>query len=388
LKVLDRNGNPVRAEMLFHSGEHPTLRLTTAEGYQLTGTANHPVLCLVNVLGVPTLLWKLFEEIQPGDRVVLQRTPRDDHSAPSWSEAAAAIVLGAFVSEGFVSTHRAGFNNVDEEFFGLVLAAYDTAVGGSRYVYSRQISTGSTLHELDVQDLSALRRSVLAELAGHRSAGKRVPEFVYTGSTACKRMFLQALFTGDGSASALPRGTVQVSYSTRSEQLAIDVQQLLLEFGVISKRYRHATGEHKVVITNRRDAYLFATRIGFLGRKQDKLSEIVQALPSSTRSMSGDHVPFVADYIRANGATRWTERDWLRRHNVDRIERWEHNRAKIVERITNGEVLDVVEPLVDGRFYYAEVRSIEDAGVRPVYSLRIDTDDHAFVTNGFVSHNT
>ena len=26
--------------------------------------------------------------------------------------------------------------------------------------------------------------------------------------------------------------------------------------------------------------------------------------------------------------------------------------------------------------------------VQPVYSLRVDTDDHAFITNGFVSHNT
>ena len=29
-----------------------------------------------------------------------------------------------------------------------------------------------------------------------------------------------------------------------------------------------------------------------------------------------------------------------------------------------------------------------DAGVQPVYSLRVDTADHAFITNGFVSHNT
>jgi DNA gyrase subunit A len=388
LKVLDRNGDPVRADRLFHSGEHPTLRITTKEGYQLTGTLNHPVLCLVDVLGVPTLLWKLLGEIRPGDRVALQRTPRDDFGAPSWSEAAAAIVLGAFVSEGFVSGTRAGFNNIDEDFFGLVLAAYDAAIGGSRYVSSRTIASGSTLHELDVQDLTALNRSVLAELAGQRSAQKRVPEFVWSGSTARKRMFLQALFTGDGSASALPRGTVQISYSTRSEQLAIDVQQLLLEFGVVSRRYLHATGEHKVVITNRRDAFLFATRIGFIGRKQDKLTEIVQALPQGTTSMSGDHVPFVADYVRAHGATRWTERDWLRRHNIDRIERWEHHRHEIAARITNREVLDVVEPLVDGRFYYAELASVEDAGVRPVFSLRVDTDDHAFVTNGFVSHNT
>ena len=38
---------------LFDSGAHPTLRLRTAEGFELTGTRNHPVLCLVDMAGVP-----------------------------------------------------------------------------------------------------------------------------------------------------------------------------------------------------------------------------------------------------------------------------------------------------------------------------------------------
>ena len=37
-----------------------------AEGYELTGTANHPVLCLVDMAGVPLLMWKLLEEIHSG----------------------------------------------------------------------------------------------------------------------------------------------------------------------------------------------------------------------------------------------------------------------------------------------------------------------------------
>src|SRR3954469_13064638 len=73
LEVLDRLGRPVRASKLFHSGEHPTLRLRTREGYELTGTHNHPVLCLVDMVGVPLLLWKLLDEVQPGDHVLLAR---------------------------------------------------------------------------------------------------------------------------------------------------------------------------------------------------------------------------------------------------------------------------------------------------------------------------
>src|SRR5436305_5836355 len=51
LDVQNRTGGRVRASKLFHSGTHPTRRLTTREGYELTGTLNHPVLCLVPVAG-------------------------------------------------------------------------------------------------------------------------------------------------------------------------------------------------------------------------------------------------------------------------------------------------------------------------------------------------
>src|SRR5690348_14328323 len=71
LKVRDRNGDLVRASKLFHSGDHPTIRLRTREGYELTGSLNHPVLCLVPVVGVPTLLWKLLSEVRAGDVVVM-----------------------------------------------------------------------------------------------------------------------------------------------------------------------------------------------------------------------------------------------------------------------------------------------------------------------------
>ncbi|MFG1758043.1 intein-containing DNA gyrase subunit A [Micromonospora echinofusca] len=388
LKVRDRNGDLVRASKFFHSGEHPTLKLRTREGYELTGTHNHPVLCLVDVAGVPTLLWKLLAEISPGDRVVLQRTAPDEIGYPMLEHVEAAVLAGAFVSEGWVSEGRAGFDNVDREFFVRVLAAYDLAVGGRRYVSQRTIASGSLLHELDVQDLSALRQSLLGELVGARSADKFVPEFVWQGPAAVKRAFLQALFEGDGSSSLLPRNTIQISYSTRSERLAREVQQLLLEFGVVSRQCRYDTGEIKVVVTNRRDARIFAAQVGFLGRKQAKLESELASVPATSTALSGDHVPLVGDFIREHGATRWTERDWLRRHNVDRIERWERDRDEIAARITETEVLDVVEPLVDGRFYYAEVADVVDAGVQPVYSIRVDTDDHSFVSDGFVSHNT
>ncbi|MDQ4024300.1 MAG: DNA gyrase subunit A, partial [Actinomycetota bacterium] len=95
-----------------------------------------------------------------------------------------------------------------------------------------------------------------------------------------------------------------------------------------------------------------------------------------------------ASYVRAEGAVSWRDREWLVKHNVDRIERWERDREQILSKITSPEVRKVVEPLVDGRYYYARLAPVEPAGVQPVYSIRVDSDDHSFVTNGFVSHNT
>jgi DNA gyrase subunit A len=387
LEVLDRLARPVRASRLFHSGDHPTLRLRTKQGHELTGTHNHPVLCLVDMAGVPLLLWKLLEEVEPGDRVLISRTSQSAAKELSKGEDDLALLAGAFVSEGWISAKRAGFNNIDEDFFGQVVAAYDAVVGGPRYVAVREIASGSLLHELDVQNLERLRQSPLAELSG-LAREKRVPEFVWQSNAAFKRAFLRSLFTGDGSSSRLPRNTIQVSYSTYSEQLARDVQLLLLEAGVVSRICRYEKGEFKVVISNRRDARIFSTHVGFLGKKQEKLARALATIPVTSRALSHDHVPFMAEYVRAESGSRWTDRDWLQRHNVDRIERWEQGGTGILERIASSEVREVITPLVTGDYFYAEVESISDVGVQPVFSIRVESEDHSFLTNGFVSHNT
>jgi DNA gyrase subunit A len=320
LKVLDRHGDPVVADRLFHSGEHQTHTLRTAEGYEVTGTANHPLLCLVAVGGVPTLLWKLIEEVRSGDHVVLQRTPPVE--------------------------------------FG--------PAGG--------------------HDVTALKQSRFWEMVG-RSANTYVPDWIWHSPTTVKRVFLQALFEGDGTCSKLPRNMIQVSYSTRSERLAKDVQQMLLEFGVVSRRYGHAVGEYKVVVANRAQAELFVRQVGFGGAKQQKLVGILSSM-SPCAGMDGDHVPGLAAFIRRHCRSRWVDRDWLNRHNIDRIQRWRTRGAEILSRIADPDVRAIATELTDGRFYYARVASVTDAGMQPAYSLRIETADHAFITNGFISHNT
>lgn len=387
LKVVDRHGNPVVVDRLFHSGEHQTYTVRTAEGYVVTGTANHPLLCLVDVGGVPTLLWKLIEELGPDDHVVLQRTPPVEFGPAEWDDTMEGLLLGAFISGGYISESEAGFANNDADYFRSVVAAFDAIVGGKRGVDQQTIASGSVQHTLYVWNTAALKRSRLWGMVGRKSANKYVPEWLWHSPAAVKRAFLQALFEGDGSCSSLPRNAIQVSYSTPSKQLAVDVQQMLLEFGVISRRYEHAVGEYKVVISNRAQAESFAAQVGFGGAKQTKLTTILGSMPPCA-GIDSDYVPGLARFIRKHSGSGWFDQDWLNSHNIDRLSRWRRDGDEILSRIADPDVRAIATDLTDGRFYYARVESVTEAGVQPVYSLRVDTEDHAFLTNGFVSHNT
>ena len=46
-----------------------------------------------------------------------------------------AVLLGAFVSEGWVGQRRAGFNNVDRDYFDEVLAAYERTADLFEYLF-------------------------------------------------------------------------------------------------------------------------------------------------------------------------------------------------------------------------------------------------------------
>src|SRR5262249_36677008 len=119
-----------------------------------------------------------------------------------------------------------------------------------------------------------------------------------------------------------------------------------------------------------------------------KLARELAAVPRESRALSSDFVPFLASFIRGRSGSRWADKDWLRRHNIDRVERWERDGEQILSRVASAEVRAVVAPLLARGSPYAGGRSVEPAGVRPVSSIRVESPCHSFLTNGLVSHNT
>ncbi|MEY2402216.1 MAG: gyrase subunit, partial [Ilumatobacteraceae bacterium] len=393
LMVVDRDGKPVRATKAFNSGVHPTKRVTTKAGFSLRGSHNHPVLCLVPIAGVPMFQWLQLDEILPGTVVCIARNAWMN-VVPTARESMLGVLCGAWVSEGWASDTRAGFNNTDKTFFDDVLYAYDTLVGGPRYVYNRQTRVDrKEIFELDIQNLASFRTGPLAELIGSRAAEKFIPEVVWRGGWGVKRAFLMACFEGDGGPRVAHDG-FSIHYTTYSDRLGRDLQEMLSEFGVIAsrKQYTRASGkvEHRLIISGLRNVRAFAERIGFLATKQAKLQDLISRSPLRPHRLSADHVPFVASFVRSEVAfdTRGSGRKWLTQHNFDRVERWDTERLRIIDRIKDDEILRTILPIMDSGYRFEEVASVTDEAPAVVYSLRVDSDDHSFLAGGFVNHNT
>ena len=111
---------------------------------------------------------------------------------------------------------------------------------------------------------------------------------------------------------------------------------MLLEFGVVSRLCSYASGEWKVYVGNRREARLFADRVGFWGRKQTKLRAILDGIPESSTAMSSDHVPFVADYLEGR-----TTKDIARQLDIS-VKTAENHRAHMMEKIGAHNTAEVV----------------------------------------------
>jgi DNA gyrase subunit A len=338
--LLDRDGKPVHVSKVFNSGVHPTKRVTTDYGFSIRGSHNHLVLCLVPVAGVPMFQWLQLDEITPGTVVCIARNAWMD-VVPTARESMLGTLCGAWVSEGWASESRAGFNNTDERF----------------------------------------------------SADKFVPECVWRGGWGVKRAFLMACFEGDGGPRVAPDGFT-IHYTTYSERLGRELQELLAEFGVIAsrRRYTRHSGavEHRLIISGLRNVRAFADRIGFLATKQEKLRELISHAPVRPHRLSADAVPFVAGFVRSElpADTRGSGRKWLTRHNFDRVERWETERLRIIDRIKDPEILATILPIMDSGYRFERVAEVVDSEPAEVYSVRVDSDDHSFLAGGFVNHNT
>ena len=84
---------------------------------------------------------------------------------------------------------------------------------------------------------------------------------------------------------------------------------------------------------------------------------------------AGEPIPFVGEYVYLEtGLDLSVARQW--------------------RDIDDTEVLATIAPIVESRYRFERLVSVEPAEPAEVYSVRVDTEDHSFLAGGFVNHNT
>jgi len=374
---------PAKVSAFMPQGKREIFELRTRAGLRIRATANHPFLMLKR--------WVPLSDLRAGDRIAVAReipvfgqTP-----IPEWE----ATLLGLMISEGQCDTpgHSPTYTTADPALVALLKLAMTASGLGEitykgRYGYrlvNRKGRGGIAARNRAHDWLRNLGLNVGA-------ADKFVPQNVFTAPEPSVRLFLQALFSGDGSIYHSDQG-IFLEYYSKSRRLIEDVHHLLLRFGIFSlireKTTAIGTRACKVQITDKDQILRFAKRIGFSpgSLKQRLLDEkILPMIAAQPRRKSNfDTLPQEAWAI-AGAAARvgGLSLNSLGIHTSP-DQSMPMSAAVRVARMTGDPYLT---PLIDGPVW-DEVERIEPAGFEEVFDITVPTL-HNFVANDFIVHNS
>jgi DNA gyrase subunit A len=408
IAVRSVGGRTQRAERWFDCGEHPTLRVRTRYGYELTGTPNHPVLvCLADPTGKPRLAWKTLDTLQVGEYLVIDRgietqagTPVDltpyyptlspatrRHTLPTQLDEPLAFLMGALVAEGTLADDRIEFTCTPGEFADEFVRCWARVFPDCRLHQWLRPPVGfgkRPFWQMQVVSQQVVRLLSNLGLRG-RSAERVVPEAILRAPQAVQAAFLRGLFEGDGCVERSGRSLMRVSLVSASKRLLQQVQVMLLHFGIVARLTqdtRRATW--RLILTGARNLQRYAASIGFVSEAKRKALEAVLNDATGRVLSKTDFVPYLSAYVRRT-ATR--HREWLSKHNFDRPERLADALPRLLEALTP-EDAEFLCALAEGRYFFDPIVAIEDAGTQRVYSIRVASECHSFVANGFINHNT
>ena len=261
----------------------------------------------------------------PDDCVVLQRTPPVEFGPADWHRHAGGAAVRRVHQRGFRIRDAGGLQQPRPRLSSTWSSPRMTrswAVGVTVFSHHRiGLAAARARHPKPVgteEDTpaatcaaSALRTSSFP--SGYGTRRRR------SSAHSCRRCSRATAL-----ARALPRNTIQVSYSTRSKQLAVDVQQMLLEFGVVveavSARDGRAQGRH-----HQPRARGNVRRTSRFRRRQAGEADENPGVPC--RQVRGGTTTTSRAWRNSSARTavvRWADQEWLHKHNVDRIRALAH----------------------------------------------------------------
>jgi hypothetical protein len=283
----------------------------------------------------------------------------------------------------------------------LIAPAVRLGMTGMRRVPPGESTRGWTLRASATA--AALRLGTLGYVWGHRSAGKRVPEFVMQADRESARQFVRAYFDAEGTVTAGAAADLEIM--TASEGMAHDLCTLLRRFGIYSRihpKMAAATNGRNVKRTYFRVAVggsalrLFVQEIGSDKPQKAQRLQRVAALPVNNNLDTVYVADVVAEAKRLTGLGR--QRSGGVFTNV-----YVTGRQPTMNAVTAESLLRLLEAhgtpgaaalaervrwRLNADVFFVRVESVEEEPYAGwVYDLEVE-GTHNFVANHLLVHNT
>ncbi|WP_448601232.1 LAGLIDADG family homing endonuclease [Thermoflexus hugenholtzii] len=406
--VVASEGGPRRATKFYVNGVAHTLRVVTRRGYVLQGTDGHRIRVWENGKWV----WRRLDELKPSMRIPIvagmigtpQRVELDipankdprctDVRFPSHVTPELAYLVGFFMGDGSLKQRSMRLSVSDPELKEELVRRIREVFGVEPRLLqdprSRRLWSVEIHSKLLVEFWRKNGFNKIPARPGHRGKGYQphVPiKILQTNDPRIYGAFLAGLLDADG---MIQRGHL-ISWSTTCREFHDQVKAMLLALGVLTTSDVQQTGISGAPLYRLRTAHAEATR-----RLVQQLELLVRLrVPGSNghvrRSYLRDTIP-LSDWEKNSllaiaGSTReqmrvwgWRQRGLANRETA--IAFVQAHRGDLLHAGLESFVQAVEQPV-----FYDEIVAIEDGGWRETYDLSVP-GTHAYIANGFVSHNT
>lgn len=412
----------VKTAGVYCKGLAKTIILQTNNGFEIEGTPEHPI--LVWDTSICATKFKQLQNITKNDRVVIQRgqnyfgdtlilkefklfnTPRQRKlvKIPVKLTKNLARFFAYIIAEGSLTaqSRSIGFTNKDknlvEDFQKISKDLFDVEVHKTS-----NDSIDYLIHSVTLKEFLNFH-----EIFG-KAVDKKIPQCIRCAPQKYVVEFLRTFFECEGSVSK------NIEISSASKELIRQLQILLLNFGIISKRltrYNQKTAKNywRLVIAGNA-MQIFMQTIGFMSnRKMDTLRK------QCARKFIGnnyDFIPSIQPFLRKlkdvciqkDTVNWWYKRKFIAKGwrkslmhlTQPRRIRSSHNATYLTVRaifdspefcnlVQNFSEYQKIRNILDNNYYFDTVQKISQ-GQNYVVDFYVP-EDHSFFANGFINHNT
>ncbi len=224
---------------------------------------------------------------------------------------------------------------------------------------------------------------------------KEIPEEIIRLNKEKLSLFLNRIFSCDGSIYPIKNNGWEISYCSSSKELINIVQNLILRFGIISKlinktiRYKGKVFHSFELVLNEENVVKYIENIGFFGKKKEGESPALEYFKKTKRNPNVDTIP--KELWELYKPKNWAEIERMVGYAYpkamkERIE-YCHSRQTLLQ-ISKADENEGLKTLAESDIFWDEIISMELLeGEFKVYDLCIP-ELHNFIANDIIVHNS